>query len=174
MPTGVDRLVRKEVSLGAIRERPIPEQHIGLTQIAPLLDVETDDVIFDYIKNGLQDGLSPARAEDAEAELSQKDDLLYGSGRASIIDWSLKDRYSASDVTRYRDSLLIQQQIQGVNSQLSLNFVGRQVQDFQARVARDETGRKRRLDNRLEWLIMQALETSGITYNDGRIKFTVA
>jgi len=57
-----DRLVRKEVSLGTIREKLLwPQTHIGLS-IAPFLDVATDDVIFDYIKGGLSDGLAPARA----------------------------------------------------------------------------------------------------------------
>src|SRR5687768_5114571 len=108
--TALDRLVRKEVALGAIREVQPRQELIGLAQIAPFLDVATDDVIFDYIKGGFQDGLAPARAEDAEAELAQKDDLLYGSGRAAVIDWSLKDKYTASDVTRYREGLILQQQ----------------------------------------------------------------
>lgn len=172
MATSLDRLVRKEVSLGAIREMQPPEQYIGL-QLAPWLEVDTDDVIFDYIAGGLQDGLAPARAEDAEAELAQKDDLLYGQGRASIIDWSLKDKYTASDVTRYREDLFIQQQLQGVNSQLSLNYNGRQVEDFQRRIARDDRARRRKLDNRIEWLVMNGVWQGQIVYNDGKIKFTV-
>ncbi len=175
MATGLDRLVRKEVSLGAIREMQPAEQLIGL-QIAPFLDVGTDDVIFEYIKGGLQDGLAPARAEDAEAELAQKDDLYYGSGRAAIVDWSLKDKYTASDVTRYREDLFIQQQVQGTVSAsngMNLNFTGRAVADFEARVARHDALRKRKLDNRIEWLNTQALENGAIAYNDGKIKFTV-
>ena len=173
-PIGLDRLVRKEVALGAVREILPPTDHIGL-RIAPWKDVATDDVIFDYIKTGLQEGLAPARAEDAEAELAQKDDLMYGSGRAAVIDWSLKDRYSASDVTRYREDLLIQQRLQGLNTgDLPLNFNGRTVQDFQARLARHDALRRRKLDNRLEWMVMQAIETGGIAYNDGKIKFTVS
>lgn len=171
--TALDRLVRKETSLGAIRELPVNDTHIGLSQVAPFLDVPTDDVIFEYIKGGLQEGLAPARAEDAEAELAQKDDLLYGQGRASIIDWSLKDRYSASDVTRYREDLILQQQAAGVLATLNYNFVGRTVEDFQRRIARHDALRRRKLDNRLEWLIMTGLATGAITYNDGKIKFTV-
>lgn len=173
-PVGLDRLVRKEVALGAVREIQPPQDHIGLAQIAPFLDVESDDVIFDYIKGGLQDGLSPARAEDAEAELSQKDDLTYTQGRAAIVDWSLKDKYTASDVTRYREGLFLAQQVQGASGNLPLNFVGRTTEDFEARLARHDRMRRRRLDNRLEWLIMQSVETGGITYNDGKIKFTVS
>lgn len=173
MTDALDRLVRKEVSLGAIREKQPPQNHIGLAQIAPFLNVESDDVIFDYIKGGLQDGLAPARAEDAEAELAQKDELTYGQGRASIIDWSLKDRYSASDVTRYRENLLLQQLARGSGTELQLNSVGRTVADFQQRLARHDTLRRRKLDNRLEWLIMQAVENNAIVYNDGKIKFTV-
>lgn len=173
MAVTLDRLVRKEVSLGAIRQKQPPMDHIGLSQIAPFMDVATDDVIFEYIKNGLQDGMAPARAEDAEAELAQKDDVLYGNGRASVIDWSLKDRYTASDISRYREDLFIQQKLSGVNSELTLNFTGRTAADFESRVARHDTLRRRKLDNRLEWLIMQSLETGGIAYNDGKIKFTI-
>lgn len=172
MATSVDRLVRKEVALGSIREKLPPTEHIGL-QICPFLDVDTDDVIFDYIKGGLSEGLAPARAEDAEAELAMKDELAYGQGRAALIDWSLKDRYSASDVTRYRDGLLIAQATQGITQDLNFNFVGRTNEDFERRLARHDTLRRRKLDNRLEWLVMTSLETGGITYNDGKIKFTV-
>src|SRR6478752_1180625 len=172
MATGLDRLVRKETSLGAIREKPVPNDHIGL-QIAPFLDVPTDDVIFEYIKGGLQEGLAPARAEDAEAELAQKDELLYGAGRAALIDWSLKDKYTASDVTRYREDLFLQQNAAGVLSQLNYNFTGRTVADFQARLVRHDALRRRKLDNRIEWLIMTGLFSGALTYNDGKIKFTV-
>lgn len=170
--TPLDRLVRKEESLGAIREMDVPREHIGL-QLAPFLDVNSDDVIFEYIKGGLQEGLAPARAEDAEAELAQKDELLYGQGRASIIDWSLKDRYSSSDVTRYREDLFLQQRAGGVLSQLNFNAPRRTQADFEARVARHDALRRRKLDNRLELLIMTGLFTGQIAYNDGKIKFTV-
>lgn len=174
MATSLDRLVRKEVALGAIRELQPPMNHIGLG-IAPWLDVATDDVIFEYIKGGIQDGLAPARAEDAEAELAQKDELLYGQGRAAVVDWSLKDKYTASDVTRYREGLFLQQATQGAISggNITLDFNGRTVADFESRVARHDALRKRKLDNRIEWLIMTAMETGGISYNDGKIKFTV-
>ena len=171
--TGLDRLVRKEVSLGAIREKPVPQNHIGLKYV-PWKDVESDDVVFQYIKGGLQEGLAPARAEDAEAELAQKDELAYGSGRAAVIDWSLKDKYAPSDVSRFRDALLIQQEINGTLTSLNFNMVGRTVEDFQARLARHDALRRRKLDNRIEWLIMQGLFTGGISYNDGKIKFTVS
>lgn len=172
MATSVDRLVRKEVALGAIREKQPPQDHIGLEYV-PWLDVDSDDVIFEYIKGGLQEGLAPARAEDAEAELAQKDELAYGSGRAAVIDWTLKDRYSPSDVSRYRDSLLLQQRSEGVLSDLNFNFVGKTVEDFQKRLARHDALRKRKLDNRIEWLIWQGLFNGSIAYNDGKIKFTV-
>lgn len=172
-PLPLDRLIRKEVALGAIREKLPPQDHVGVEQIAPFLEVGTDDVIFDYIKDGLSMGLAPARAEDAEAELSQKDGLSFGQGRAAVIDWSLKDRYSASDVTRYREALLISEQLGGRSAELPLNFVGKTTDDFQKRLARDDAARKRKLDNRLEWMIWQAIENGTISYNDGKIKFTV-
>jgi hypothetical protein len=175
MATSLDRLIRKEVSLGAIREKLPPLEHIGLAQIAPFLEVATDDAIFEYVKQGFQDGLAPARAEDAEAELSQKDETLYGLGRTAVIDWSLKDKYTASDVTRYREDMFIQQQLRGVDvGQLQLDFTGRSIDQFQNRLAREDARRRRFLDNRIEWMITQALQTGGIAYNDGKIKWTVS
>lgn len=172
MSTSLQRLVRKEVSLGAIRELPVPQQYIGL-QIAPWLNVATDDVIFSYLRDGLQEGLAPARAEDVEAELAQKDDLLADEGRASLIDWSLKDKYTASDVSRYRDSLFILEQLQGTTADRSYNVIESPVAEFNRRIAKDDARRKRTLDNRIEWLVTRALETGVIAYNDGRIKFGV-
>lgn len=169
---GRDRLVRKEDALGQIREILPPRTHIGL-DIAPFLPVDTDDVVFDYIKEFTQDGLTPARAEDAESELSQKDNLPSIQGRASVIDWAEKDKYTASDVTRYRDNLLLSQLTQGAGANLNLNDPGNAVAQFNARVARDDLRRRRRLDNRIEWMIQQGLWTGGIAYNDGKIKFTV-
>lgn len=166
----LDRLVRQETALGVVREIVPPQNHIGLAQIAPWLDVATDDVIFDYAK-GLTDGLAPARAEDAESELAQKDDTFVGQGRASVIDWSLKDHYVASDVSRYREALLIAEQTRDT---LSLPLtVSSMTEGFLARVARDTARRRRKLDNRLEWLIMTAISTGAIAYNDGKISFSV-
>ncbi len=169
---GLDRLVRKEDSLGAIRELQPPTEHIGLN-LFPFYNVDSDDVIFDYIKGALVDGLTPARAEDAESELSQKDDLTYGQGRASIIDWAEKDKYTASDVTRYKENLRLQQLVQGAGANLNLNDPGNMVQQFNSLVARDDARRSRKLYNRIEWLIQNALWTGGISYNDGKIKFAV-
>lgn len=166
----LDRLVRKEVALGAIRERPVPTDHIGLS-IAPFLNVDSDDVIFEYIKAQAQDLLAPARAEDAEARLRQRDEFLGGVGRASVIDWSLKDKYTASDVTRYRDTLSLLASTSNVN--VSLNPLQSAVSQFNSRLARDDASRKRSLDNRIEYLIMTALDTGVLTYSDGKIQFSV-
>lgn len=170
MPTETtDRLIRKEVALGVIREIEPPLTHIGL-QLFPWMNVASDDVIFDYAK-GLTDGLAPARAEDAESELAQKDLLFGGTGRASVIDWAHKDHYSASDVTKYRETLLVQARLQG---ELDLPLtVGNMVNDFQAKVARDDALRRRKLDNRIEWMIMSAMSTGTIAYDDGKISFSV-
>jgi hypothetical protein len=169
MPLSQDRLVRKEVALGVLREMPVPEDHIGLRLLAPWKDVESDDVIFDYAP-ALVTGLAPARAEDAESELAQKDETI-GYGRAAIIDWALKDHYDPSDVSRYRELSQLGERVNQGSFPLT---VGRMTEGFQAKIARDTRLRKRKLDNRFEWLITQALDTGGITYNDGRIVFTVS
>jgi hypothetical protein len=168
-PIGQDRLIRKEVSLGIVREIVPPETHIGLS-LFPFLEVPTDDVIFQYAL-GMTDGLAPARAEDAESELAQKDDVFGGEGRASVIDWAVKDHYTASDISRYREWLTIQEQIRDTQN-LPLT-VQSATGDWQAKLARDTARRRRKLDNRLEWMIMSPLSTGLLAYNDGKIKFSV-
>lgn len=164
----LDRLVRKEVALGQIREIPPPMQHVGLTSIAPFLSVQSDDVIFQYVTPDV-DGLAPARAEDAESELAQKDDT-FGTGRASLVDWAIKDHYDPSDVSRYREFLRLAELSGGQSFPLT---VGTMTEDFQSLLSRDAAKRRRKLDNRIEWLIWQALEAGVIAYNDGTIKFSV-
>lgn len=168
-PIGQDLLIRREVMLGLIREITPPIGHLGL-QLVPWLEVDADDVIFAYA-TGLNESLAPARAEDAESELSQKDDMFLGQGRASVIDWAIKDHYVPSDVHRYREWLIIRENVRDLQ-QIPLT-AGGPLADFQRKLARDTERRRRRLDNRIEWLIMSALSTGAIAYNDGKIKFTV-
>ena len=166
---GADRLVRKEVALGVIREILPPDNHIGLS-LVPWLEVASDDVIFQYAK-GLTDGLAPARAEDSESELAMKDDIFPGAGRASIIDWAHKTRYAASDISRYREMNRILEQMRDGES-LPLT-VGSMTEDWANKVARDTALRRRKLDNRIEWMLMQSFGTGTLAYNDGKIKFSV-
>jgi hypothetical protein len=167
-PIGQDRIVRKETSLGLIREIPPPTNHIA-DSIAPWLPVETDDVIFDYLTVQTE-GLAPARAEDAEAELAQKDDTMAGQGRASVIDWALKDHYDSSDVNRARSLQRIAEAMR--NGTLPLLVKGG-LQDWNTKVANDRALRRRKLDNRREKLVMDALSTGAIAYDDGKIKWAV-
>lgn len=169
-PIGQDRLVRKEVSLGLIREIVPPENHIGL-QLFPWLEVAADEVIFNYAQ-GMTDGLAPARAEDAESELAQKDDTFASEGRASLIDWAIKDHYTASDVNRYRSLLEMQELVRDTN--VVPLTISSETEGWAQKLAKDALRRRRKLDNRMEWLIMnQVLQAGQIAYNDGRIKFTV-
>ena len=170
IPT-LDRLVRKEVALATVRAIEPPQGHIGLS-IVPFKSVPTDDVIFDYAKPTVS-GLAPARAEDAESELAQKDTIFGGVGRAAVLDWAQKDHYTASDVSRYRETALIEARTSGVNALNLPLTVGSQLEDMRAKFARDDAARRRRIDNRIEWLIMTALSTGGIAYNDDKINFTV-
>jgi hypothetical protein len=163
-----NRLVRKEVALGTIRALEPPTNHMVTNLLAPMYSVESDDVIFDYAP-GLATGLAPARAEDAESELAQKDESV-GHGRASVIDWALKDHYDPSDVSRYRESLYIGGLSGAGNLPLTVNSLR---EGFEAKMARNTRQRRRKLDNRIEWLGTQALEHGQIVYNDGKIKFTV-
>lgn len=165
---GQDRLVRKETSLGAVREIEPPQDHIA-DSIAPWLSVPTDDVIFDYL-TVQTDGLAPARAEDAESELAQKDETMAEQGRASVIDWALKDHYDASDVKNYRDLQAVSAQMRGGTMPLRVESM---LTDFNGQIARHRALRRRKLDNRREWLVINAVSDSQIVYNDGKIKFSV-
>ena len=168
-PVDQDRIIRKEVALGTIRDIEPPKEHLGVRLFAPWLEVASDDVIFNYVQ-GETDGLAPARAEDAESELAQKDDLVLGEGRASLIDWSLKDHYDASDVTRYREYLRIMNQLQGGNFPLTIQS---HLEDWATKFARDTARRRRKLDNRINWLIMKSIADAQVTYSDQKIQFTV-
>lgn len=165
-----DQVIRQEVNLGLIRELVPPTNHIGLT-LCPWLEVATDDVVFDYIK-GTGGGLAPARAEDSESELISGDDFYSGRGSASVIDWAQKNHYRASDISRYREALAVISQTEGQGGSFPLT-VNSITDGFQAKVARDTVARKGRLDNRIEWLITQALATGKIAYDDGKIKWGV-
>lgn len=166
-PLSQDRLVRKEVALGIIREYEPPQKHIGL-QYAPFKDVATDDVIFDYVR-GLTAGLAPARAEDAESELAGHDDST-ATGRASIIDWAHKNHYDPSDISRWREALLIRDIAGATSLPLTVNSI---LEGWDTKVARDGLRRMRMLQNRIEWLIMTGMFEGVVSYNDGKIKFSV-
>lgn len=166
-PFAQDRLIRKETALGFIRERSFPEGHIILPQIAPFQNVNSDDAIFEYVQVAA-DGLAPARSQDAESELAYKEET-FGLGRASIVDWAIKDHYDPSDVYSYNEAIFLQGRL---GSELPIGISGN-LEDFQARLARDTALRRKKLDNRLEWLGQQALWTNGIAYNDGKVIFNV-
>lgn len=166
-----DRLIRKEAALGFLRERAYPQGHIGLDYLAPMMDVPEDDVIFQYIQDA-GTGMAPARAQDAEAEMAYKEDT-FGEGRASIIDWAVKDLYTPSDVSRFRGSAYLDGLIVPAgapNLQLTVSNIK---EGFEQRVARDTALRHTKLMNRLEKLIMEALWTGQIAYNDSKIVFNV-
>lgn len=167
-PFSQDRLVRKEEALGSIRERSFPEGHIGLSQIAPFEDVLSDDVIFEYVQVSA-DGLAPARSQDAESELAFKEET-FGTGRASIVDWAIKDHYDPSDVWAYQEGIFLQGQL-GDNLPIGQ---ARVLEDFNIKYARDTALRRKKLDNRLEWLIQQSIWTGGVAYNDGKVIFNVS
>lgn len=158
------RLIAKEVMLGVLRELEPPQNHIG-EQILPLQRVESDDVIWDAVK-GLTVGLAPARAMDAESALAQSDEVI-GTGKASIIDWSHKDRWNASDVARFREITAF------AGATAIPRTVASITDDLQAKMLRKAAKRKRALDNRLEWLRWNAIKDT-LSYDDTKIKFSVS
>ncbi|WKW85473.1 major capsid protein [Rhodococcus phage Reynauld] len=163
-------LIAQEVNIGVVRELVPPQEHIGLS-IAPWLDVAADDVVFDYLRDSTT-GMTPARAQDAESTLWADTEFYGGQGRASIIDWAEKNAYSTSDVTGYREMLPIVEQITGKGAKLPF-YISSMVEGFAGKIARHSIQRRRRLDNRIEWLIMEAMSKGYIEYQDKRVKFKV-
>ena len=160
-------LVRKEVALGVVRGFEPPNGFLYPT-LTPWVTVQSDDVIFKYIAPQVST-LAPARAEDAESEMLERDDLV-GLGRASIIDWAVKDHYVASDVSRWREYGDIAAQIGTDNFRMT---VGAMTEDYQSKLARDTALRRQNIDNRLEKLAIDGLWTGQVGYNDGKVTFTV-
>jgi len=162
-----DQLVRKEVAVGVARDLPLDRNYIW-NRFAPMMTVGADDITFQVAKPQ-NEGMVPARAEDAESELAQKDDY-FSTGRASIVDWAVKDSYSSSDVTRHREFSRLAELAGGTSFPLT---VGLEIGNFNAMVARDAIERRRKIERRLEWLTMnQALSTGAISYNDGKMIWT--
>lgn len=167
-PLKQNEILNKEVSIGAIRELPVDESLLYPT-FCPLHEVASDDVFFEYAVPEIY-GKAPARAEDAESVVVRHDDTA-GYGRASIVDWALKNSYSASDVTRYREYLSIVDQFGGDTGALPL--FAQQGNELQTKMARDQNRRRKALDNRIESLFIQGLEFNTISYNDGDVIFSV-
>ena len=168
-PYPVDRLIRKESALGAIREIAPPEDHIGLS-LFPFFDVPHDDFFFDYIK-GDATGLAPARAQDAESELAQKDFFISGQGRGSIVDWAIKDHYDPSDINNFRELENVAKLIQEGGQTQVPGSLQSSLNELPFKLARDSAQRRKRLDNRIEHMIMTSLVTNTYSYNDGKVVF---
>lgn len=168
-PIGVDRLIRAETALGLIREIVPPQDHMGLS-IAPFYDVPTDEAIFGYM-NGSSTGLAPAIAEDSTSETFQQDEGFAGEGRVNLIDWRLRSSYTASQINHYRELKSVADSLK-VSGNLPLT-ISSPLNQFQDKLARDRVERRRRLDNRIESLIMGSLDKGKAEYNDGKIKYEV-
>lgn len=168
-PIGVDRLIRAETALGLIREIVPPQDHIGLS-IAPFYDVPTDEAIFGYM-NGSSTGLAPAISEDSTSETFQQDEAFAGEGRVNLIDWRLRSSYTASQINHYRE-LKATAEAMKANGTLPL-VISSPLNQFQDKLARDRVERRRRLDNRIESLIMGSLDKGKAEYDDGKIKYSV-
>lgn len=163
-------LLAQEVNLGIVRELVPPTEHIGLS-IAPWHDVAADDVVLDHVF-GSTSGLAPARAQDAESTLWTDTEFYGGQSRAAIMDWAEKNHYTASDVLGYREMMSVVEDMTGKDGKLPF-YIKSMLDGFQGKMLRHTVGRRQRLDNRIEWLIMEAMSKGYISYNDGKIRFNV-
>lgn len=165
-----DRVVRKEVNLGVVREMHPPEDLLYPT-IAPMMEVPTDDFVFDRVKPHFSGGMVPARAQNAESELAQHDFRAGGQGRGSLMDWAHKDFYDATDVYNYRSAQDMIAQLQASNMDIPTTLRG-SAMDLAGKMARDQADRVSRIHRRFEHIVMTSLHTGTYGYNDGRIVFS--
>lgn len=164
-------LMSRRVHLGIVRELTPPDKNIGLNFV-PFMDVDADDVILDYLR-GTGSGLAPAVSPDAEAELFQDSDDVTGQVKASIMDWRLKSRYSATDIHQYFEAKQVLEEAANNGTTIPTTTLGSLTRSIDNKVARDTVRRKQALDNRIEWLIMKGIVDARIQYDDGKIKFDV-
>lgn len=165
-----DRLVRQETALGIVRNLVPADELIGLTELAPMKPIPTDDFVIQLGDVGPSTRMAPARADDAEAELFMTDRFVPGEYRGRTIDWALKSRYSTSDINTHRDAIRTQEQLRGGTLPL---FVQNVLDGFNEKVARERAQRVEALNYRLNWLCMQSFTEGAVAYNDGKIKFNV-
>jgi len=170
-PLSQSRLIRQETALGIVRNLVPQDELIGLSEFAPLKDIDTDDFVIQLGDVGPSTKMAPARADDAEAELFQQDRFVPGEYRGRTIDWAIKSRYSTSDINTHRDAVDTAARI-GNGQPLPL-FVNRVLEGFNEKVQRDTVKRREMLDYRLNWLIMQSVTEGALAYNDGKIKFNI-
>ena len=163
-----DRVVRKEVNLGVIREMVVPEDLI-YQQIAPLMPVPTDDFIFDRVTPHFSTGMVPARAQNAESELAQHDYKAGGQARGSVIDWAHKDFYDATDVYNYRAAQDVLDRLGGTVNVPA--YLQGSANDLASKMARDQADRVSRIHRRMNHIVMTSLSTGTYVYNGSGIAF---
>lgn len=163
------QLLKREVALGIIREMVPSEDLIGL-RFAPYKDIAADNFSFTIGAGSENGGMAPARSESAEAKLFQQDVFGGGRGEGQTIDWAIKSTYRASDVNTHRNYLKALEALQDGNYNAS---IGNAVAEFNEKVLADTAKRKRMLDLRINWLIMQSVIEARVIYNDGEIDFDV-
>ena len=163
-----DRVVRKEVNLGVIREMTVPEDLI-YTTIAPFMEVPTDDFIFDRVTPHFSTGMVPARAQNAESELAQHDFKAGGQARGSVIDWAHKDFYDATDVYNYRAAQDVLDRLGGTVNVPA--YLQGSANDLASKMARDQADRVARIHRRFEHIVMTSLSTGTYVYNGTNISF---
>lgn len=166
-----DRVVRKEVNLGVIREMTEPEDLI-YPSIAPMMDVPTDDFIFDRVTPHFSSGMVPARAQNAESELAQHDFKAGGQARGSVIDWAHKDFYDATDVYNYRAAQDVLDRLGGTVNVPA--YLQGSANDLASKMARDQADRVSRIHRRFEHIVTTSLYTGTYVYNGSNISFETA
>jgi hypothetical protein len=171
-PLPQDRLLRTEVALGTVRQL-VPLEGMWGLNFAPIKEIDSDNFVIYQAVGDAQTGMAPARADDAEAELFQQDEVRPGEGRGRTVDWALKSWYNTSSVNSHREMQRALDALRGTGNITDGQSIDNLVANFNAKVIRDTIARRRRLEMRLNWLAMTSMVEGVLAYNDGKIKFSV-
>lgn len=131
-------------------------------QFLPVKNVATKQTMWDIVH--ASNGIADFRAEDAEAQLVERE--AYDQAFADLADIAEKERFNDTDLRTLREagSLPISEDGPGLIQAMAAEAELKQRQAMQRL--------RTRVDNRLEWMRVNALMGS-IAYNSKGLKFTV-
>jgi hypothetical protein len=130
-------------------------------QWLPFKEVATEQTIYDIIRT--QSGIAPFRAKDAEAELVEGEAIAQAV--ADMADIASKRRFNTSDLRKIREA--------GALPVLddAPTLIAQAGREAEQKVRNALSNLRKRVDNRLEWLRVNALLGS-ISYS-GRVQLSV-
>lgn len=138
-----------------------PQGSLVGTNYLPMEEEVTDETVWDVVKSG--NGIGSLRAYDAEAKVIGAE--KYDQVVASITDMADKRMLSLSDIRVLREA--------GENPYRDNSMAQAMAQRAERKVTKELARLRRRIENRLEWLQINALQGE-INYSDSSRNIEIA